>query len=152
MANPIRFQPHHDPRLELENRLQAAPVQHAEALLVLFDIIEEAHDQGLLDLVHGAVGSKNAIAAKLAYYAKQPSSTQAIRNVLILGELLGSLDPTILADTTKQALQRTEQPPSLWHLFRRAASADGRRGMGMFLSLVCGLGKASQTSDSQPHP
>jgi uncharacterized protein YjgD (DUF1641 family) len=102
MANPIHFTPKRvDPRKELERRLEAAPMQHAEALLVLFDVIEEAHDQGLLDLLHGAVGSKNAIAAKLAYYAKQPTSTQAIRNLLILGELLGSFDPTVLADTKK---------------------------------------------------
>ena len=78
MANPIHFTPKRvDPHKELQRRLQAAPEQHAEALLVLFDVIEEAHDQGLLDLLHGAVGSKNAIAAKLAYYALMSLMTDA---------------------------------------------------------------------------
>jgi len=149
MANPIHFTPKRvDPHKELQRRLQAAPEQHAEALLVLFDVIEEAHDQGLLDLLHGAVGSKNAIAAKLAYYAKQPMTTQALRNLLILGELLGSFDPTVLAETKNKVLDRREDPPSLWRLFRQAASADGRRGMGMFLGFVCGAGKSAQTSDT----
>ena len=149
MANPINFTPKRvDPRKELEHRLEAAPMEHAEALLVLFDVIEEAHDQGLLDLLHGAVGSKNAIAAKLAYYAKQPTSTQALRNLLILGELLGSFDPTVLAATKNEVLDRRKDPPSLWSLFRQAASADGRRGMGMFLAFVCGAGKSAQTSDT----
>jgi uncharacterized protein YjgD (DUF1641 family) len=148
MANPIHFSPKVDPQTELRRRLEAAPEQHAEALLVLYDLLEEAHNQGLLDLLHGAVGSKNAIAGKLAYYAKQPMSTQAIRNLLILGELLGSFDPTVLADTKTQVLDRRKDPPSLWSLFRQAASADGRRGMGMFLAFVCGAGKSAQTSDT----
>jgi uncharacterized protein YjgD (DUF1641 family) len=150
MANPIHFSPKVDPQTELRRRLEAAPEQHAEALLVLYDLLEEAHNQGLLDLLHGAVGSKNAIAGKLAYYAKQPMSTQAIRNLLILGELLGSFDPTVLAQTKTEVLDRRKDPPSLWSLFRKAASADGRRGMGMFLAFVCGAGKSAQTSDTWP--
>jgi uncharacterized protein YjgD (DUF1641 family) len=148
MTNPIHYVPKVDPQTELRRRLEAAPEQHAEALLVLFDVIEEAHNQGLLDLLQGAVGSKNAIAGKLAYYAKQPLSTQAIRNLLILGEILGSFDPTVLAATKNEVFDRHEDPPSMWQLFRRAISADGRRGMGMFLGLVCGLGKSSRTSDT----
>jgi uncharacterized protein YjgD (DUF1641 family) len=149
MANPIRFEAKKvDPHVELERRLQAAPAQHAEALLVVFDILEEAHDQGLLDLMHGAVGSKNEIAAKLAYYAKQPIGMQALRNMLILGEVLGSLDPVILASTKKEIFDRREDPPSLWRLFRKAVSRDGRRGMGMILGFVSGVGKSAETSDS----
>jgi hypothetical protein len=148
MASPIHFTPKRvDPRVELQYRLQAAPVQHAEALLVLFDILEEAHDQGLLDLVHGAVGSKNAISAKLAYYAKQPIATQALRNMIILGEMLGSLDPVILADTKKEVLDRQEKPPSLWRLFRHAVSRDGRRGIAIMLGFVAGIGRAARTSN-----
>jgi uncharacterized protein YjgD (DUF1641 family) len=148
MANPIHFVPKVDPQTELRRRLEAAPEEHAEALLVLFDVIEEAHNQGLLDALHGAIGSKNAIAGKLAYYAKQPTSTQAIRNLLILGELLGSFDPSVLADTKNEVLDRRKHAPSLWSLFRQAASADGRRGMGLFLAFVCGVGKARQTSET----
>jgi uncharacterized protein YjgD (DUF1641 family) len=149
MANPIRFKPQRvDPHLELQRRLEAAPVQHAEALLVLFDILEEAHDQGLLDLVHGVVGSKNAIAAKLAYYAKQPVGVQALRNLLIFGDVLGSLDPVILANTKKEILERREEPPTLWQLFRQATNRDGRRGLAMMLGLVAGIGKSARTSDA----
>jgi uncharacterized protein YjgD (DUF1641 family) len=148
MADPIQFAPKVDPQTELQRRLKAAPEQHAEALLVLFDVIEEAHDQGLLDLLQGALGSKDAIAGKLAYYAKQPMSTQGIRNLLILGELLGSFDPTVLSETKNEVLDRRKDPPSLWRLFRQAASADGRRGMGMFLAFVCGAGKSAQSSDN----
>jgi hypothetical protein len=150
MANPIRFEAKKvDPHVELERRLQAAPIQHAEALLVMFDILEEAHGQGLLDLVHGAVGSKNEIAAKLAYYAKQPMGMQALRNLLIFGEMLGSLDPVILAHTKKEIFDRREDPPpSPWQLFRKAMSCDGRRGIAVILGFVSGIGRSVRTSGS----
>lgn len=147
MANPIQFHPKVDPRHELTRRLEAAPNDHAEALLVVYDILGEAHEQGLLDLVHGLVGSKNEIAAKLAYYAKQPISTQAIRNLLILGEVLGSLDPNALATATQQSLAPNQPPPSMWQLLRQAFSADARRGLGIALGLVSGLGKAAKSSE-----
>ena len=149
MANPIRIKLQNvDPRFELKRRLQAAPMQHAEALLVVFDILEEAHDQGLLDLVHGAVGSKNEIIAKLASYANQPIGTQALRNLLILGEVLGSLDPVILTNAKKDIFKRRKEPPSLWQTFRTLCSRDGRRGLAMIVGLVTALGKSSHTSET----
>jgi hypothetical protein len=99
--------------------------------------------------MHGAVGSKNEIAAKLAYYAKQPVGMQALRNLLILGEVLGSLDPMILAHTKKEIFDRREDsPPSLWQLFRKAMSRDGRRGIAIILGFVSGIGRSAWTPES----
>jgi uncharacterized protein YjgD (DUF1641 family) len=140
MANPIAFQPKPiDPKLELQRRLDAAPLQHAEALLVAYDLLEEAHNQGLLDLLHGAVGSKDAIMGKIAEYAKQPTSTTAIRNLLALGEILGSIDPELLAPTSPQ-----QKPPSLWQIFRTMRSEDGRRGLGRMTALLTALGRPNK--------
>ena len=70
MANPIHFVPKQvDPKLELGRRLAAAPTEHAEALLVAFDLLEEAHRQGVLDALHGAIGAKDTIVASLAAYS-----------------------------------------------------------------------------------
>src|SRR6185437_3159258 len=69
MANPIAFQPTPiDPRIELQRRLEAAPLEHAESLLAAFDLLEEAHRHGLLDFLHGAVRSKDAVLGQLAEY------------------------------------------------------------------------------------
>ena len=143
MANPIRELPRKvDPRQELERRLVAAPLQHAEALLVAFDLLEEAHTQGLLDMLHGAVGSKNAIMGKLAEYAREPVSTQALRNLLILGKLLGSIDPEHLCHIAEQPAE--VEPPSLWQLFKQMRSRDGRRGLGIAFTLLSGLGRSGK--------
>lgn len=138
MANPIAFQPKPiDPRFELQRRLDAAPLQHAEALLVAFDLLEEAHKQGVLDLMHGAIGSQNALLGKLAEYAKQPESLSAMRNLLALGRMLSSIDPEALQPPPPE-----EKPRSLWQILRSLRSEEGRRGLGRIVSVVVALGRA----------
>jgi uncharacterized protein YjgD (DUF1641 family) len=140
MANPISQLPRKvDPRQELERRLAAAPMQHAEAILVAFDLLEEAHDQGLLDMLLGAVGSKDAIFGKLAEYAREPASTQALRNLLILGKLFGGIDPKMLRSVTAPAAER--DPPSLWQIFKQIRSKNGRRGLSIAVTLLSSLGR-----------
>jgi uncharacterized protein YjgD (DUF1641 family) len=142
MANPITELPRKvDPRQELERRLAAAPMQHAEAILVAFDLLEEAHTQGLLDMLHGAVGSKDAIFGKLAEYGRQPVSTQALRNLLIFGKLLGSIDPEELSYAI--APVKEKEPPSLWQIFRQIRSKDGRRGLSIAATLLSSLGRST---------
>jgi uncharacterized protein YjgD (DUF1641 family) len=143
MANPITELPRKvDPRQELERRLAAAPMQHAEAILVAFDLLEEAHSQGLLDMLHGAVGSKDAIFGKLAEYARDPISTQALRNLLILGKLLGNIDLAELNCVIAPAKEK--EPPSLWQIFKQARSKDGRRGLSIAVALLSGLGHSAK--------
>lgn len=140
MANPIAFEPKPvDPKMELQRRLDAAPLEHAEALLAAYDLLEEAHNQGLLDLLHGAMGSKDAIMAKIAQYARQPVSTTVIRNLLALGELLGSIDPELLQPARPQ-----QKPPSLWQIIRRMLSEDGRRGLGRLTALLTAMGSSDK--------
>lgn len=149
MANPIPFKPAPvDPKHELNRRLDAAPTEHAEALLVAYDLLQSAHDQGLLDLLNGMVGKKDFIAAKIAYYAKQPEGIAAIRNLLNAGKLLTELDPETLEHFTRALQAATtehkaeQRPPSLWQLAKRATSEDSRRGLS-FMTLVLGqIGKA----------
>jgi len=137
MASPISFQPKQvDPKLELQRRLEAAPLEHAESLLVAFDLLEEAHSQGLLDLLHGAIGSQNAILGKVAEYAKQPETTQAVRNLLVLGKLLASIDPEALKPAPQQ-----ERTPSLWQIFKSMRKEDARRGLARVTSLLAALGR-----------
>ncbi|HEY6376189.1 MAG TPA: DUF1641 domain-containing protein, partial [Edaphobacter sp.] len=83
MAKPIAFKPTPvDFKADLEHRLKNAPVEHAAALLAALDILEVAHREGLLDIIHGMIGARDTIAGKLAEYAKQPEGIAGIRNLL----------------------------------------------------------------------
>jgi uncharacterized protein YjgD (DUF1641 family) len=149
MAAPLTFKPLPvDHKKELARRLEAAPVEHGEALLVLWDLLQTAHDQGILDLLDGMVSAKDTIAITIAKYAKTPEGIAAVRNLLAAVKLLGELDPEILDNLSKvlsnaTAEHQTERkPPSLWQLFRRSTSADSRRGLSFLTLLLSGLGKS----------
>jgi len=88
MANPIAFKPAPvDPKHELQRRITAAPVEHGEALLVAWDVLDTAHRQGILDTLHGLLGAKDTIAGKLSEYAKLPEGINGIRNLLALAKI-----------------------------------------------------------------
>ena len=76
MAKPIAFVPKSTaPQLELQHRLDAAPQQHAEAILAAYNLLEEAHRKGggkdfeellraSLQILAGSVAQKSARAAR----------------------------------------------------------------------------------------
>ena len=149
MANPLAFKPEPvDPHLELERRLSRAPREHAEALLVVYDILEAAHQNGSLDAVHGLVSARDKIFGRLAEFANTPEGKAGLLNMLQLAAMLAALDPALvkqLADALEEssaASRREERPPSLWQLFRRATSDDSRRALSFVTLLLSSLGRS----------
>jgi uncharacterized protein YjgD (DUF1641 family) len=149
MSNPIPFQPAPvDPTTELQRRLAAAPTEHAEALLALWDLLQAAHDQGLLDLAHGMVGGKDIILGKLSEYAALPEGIAGIRNLLSIAKILTTLDPETLdclarsLSTAALKHKREATPPNLFQLAKRATSEDSRRGLSFLTHLLSSLGQS----------
>ncbi|ACO33626.1 MULTISPECIES: hypothetical protein [Acidobacterium] len=144
MAQPIEFRPSaQDPREEIQRRLNDAPIEHAQALLACYGLIEEAHRSGTLDLLRGLLGAQDAVVTHVSGVVSKPESVNALRNGLLLAKLLGSIDPdtlhNILDETHKSAAQ---EPPSLFALLGRAASAESRRALAAGLALLQSAGKA----------
>jgi len=148
MAHPITFKPQPvDPHLELMRRVEAAPREHAEALLVAWDLLQSAHDKGVLDLAQGLIDGKDIVTGKLAEAANQPESIAALRNAIALGRMLGSFDPEVLqrlAQEMERPAKQEELPPSLWKLFRQSTSGDARRGLWFLTRLLTSLGRATR--------
>ncbi|HMF63483.1 MAG TPA: DUF1641 domain-containing protein [Edaphobacter sp.] len=149
MAKPIAFKPITvDFKADLRRRLEEAPAEHAAALLAALDVIEVAHREGILDLLHGMIGAKDTIAAQLARYAALPEGVAGIRNLLTAAKILTELNPEVLDSLSKAMSTATEEhkleqkPLSLWQLARRANSEDGRRGLSFLTLLLSGLGKS----------
>jgi uncharacterized protein YjgD (DUF1641 family) len=149
MAKPIAFKPVTvDFKTDLERRLENAPVEHAAALLATLDILEIAHREGLLDLIHGLIGAKDTVTGKLAEYARQPEGIAGIRNLLTAAKILTELNPEVLdqlskaVSTTTEEHKREQQPPSLWQLWKRTTSEDSRRGLSFVTLLLSNLGRS----------
>lgn len=149
MAQPIAFKPVTvDFKLDLQKRLEKAPDEHAAALLAAYDVLEAAHDQGLLDILHGMIASKDTIISTLARLASGPEGIAGIRNLLTAARILCELNPEVLDHASKAMSsataehQREQTPPSLWHIFQRANSEDGRRALSFLTLLLSGFGKS----------
>lgn len=151
MAHPIAFQPQPvDPHLELMRKVEAAPREHAEALLVAWDMLQTAHDQGILDLLHGLIGGRDVIAGKLAEAMVQPETINAVRNLIALGRIVAAIDPDVLhrmakaMDQGMQGPQPSADPPSMFRILRQATSPAGKRGLAFAVQMLVALGQATE--------
>ncbi len=151
MAHPITFTPQPiDPHVELMRKVEAAPREHAEALLVAWDTLQTAHDQGLLDLLQGLMGGRDIIAGKLAEAVVLPESIHAIRNLIALGRIVAALDPEMLHRLAKAMDQGISAPkpdaetPSMFRILRQATSPAGKRGLSFAVQLLVALGTATE--------
>jgi uncharacterized protein YjgD (DUF1641 family) len=151
MSQPIRLEfPPRDARAELLTRLQDAPLQHAEALLSGYDLLQRLHDRGVLDLLRGGLGSSDKVLSIAVDAAKTPEAIVATRNLLILRKAVFTLEPELLENIAKAvpnslAQARKQKPLSLWQMFKTMCSQDTRRALSAMLGLLESFGKSLGT-------
>lgn len=151
MANPLAYVPKKsDPRTELQSRLDAAPIEHAEALLVAYDVLEEAHRQGILDALHGAISARDLIISDLARISDDPIAINALRHLFAVGKMVGRFDPQPIsafaceAQAAVESHKNEKAAPSMWQLFRRMFHEDTRRGLAFVTAMLAALGRATR--------
>src|SRR2546427_7814548 len=148
MSQPIRLDfPARDALSELQTRLQNAPVQHAEALLSGYDLLQRLHDRGVLDLLRGGLGSSDKVLSIVVDAAKTPEAINATRNLLILSKVAFTLEPELLenfanAVPNSLAQAREQKPLSLWQMFKKMCSQDTRRALNAMLGVVESFGES----------
>jgi uncharacterized protein YjgD (DUF1641 family) len=149
MAKPIAFKPITvDFKPDLQRRLEKAPEEHAAALLAAYNVLEAAYDEGLLDILHGMIASRDTIISTLARFASQPEGITGIRNLLTAAKILAELDPEVLEHVSKAMAHATveykleQKPPSLFQLAKRANSEDSRRGLSFLTTLLSNFGRS----------
>jgi len=157
MARPIPLElPKRDPREELRSRLEQAPIEHAEAVLAGFEVLQGLHDKGVLELLRGVLDGGNTILEIVVEATKTPEAIRGIRNLLILTKIVGAIDPEILRkfavavpDALAGAAKAEEKdPPGLWEVLRIVRSRNLRRGLAVMNSALEGLGKNFSTEKS----
>ena len=148
MAQPIEFDyKKQNPRTAIGEKLEKAPLQHAEAVLAFYQLLQEAQDHGVLDALRGAIGAGDTIVGKVAEYANTPEAIRATRNLIALSLLLGELDPDALGAIVKgsnQTISPTnpdmQNPPGIFAITRRLISSDARRGLVAMVSILSTIG------------
>lgn len=148
MGEPIRFKVQRDVRDELFRKLQTAPAEHAAALLSAYELLQEAHDHGVLDTLRGAIGAGETFVTTAADYANTPEGIRTMRNLLALVRLMGEIDPQVLhsmtesfSDALRHQPSGEQEPPSLWQIFRRFRSKDSRRTLALLAGFTEAFGR-----------
>jgi uncharacterized protein YjgD (DUF1641 family) len=147
MAEPILLNfPPEDPREVLRKRLENAPLEHAEALLALMDVVQELHDKGLLEIAKGALGSGDKVMKIAVDTANSPEVIQAMRNFMIMTKLFAALEPKLLehlADAVPKALVKAkeEKPMGMPSLLFLMTNPNVRRILGIGAYVMDALGR-----------
>jgi uncharacterized protein YjgD (DUF1641 family) len=136
-------------RDDLIRKVDQAPVEHAEAVLAAYDLLQRLHEKGLIDLLNGLLSAGDAVVDRLVDVISSKEMVTALRIALILSNLLSSIDADKLHAVISNAGKET---PSLFAIGKQATSKDARHGMAAAVSLLELLGKAlhSQQSGSKP--
>jgi len=137
-----------DRREDLIRRVEQAPVEHAEAVLAAYDLLQRLHEKGLLDLVNGLLSAGDTVVNHVVDVVSSKEMVTALRIVLIFSNLLSSIDADALRAVIAVADKET---PSLLALGRQAISKDARRGMATAVGLLNVFGAALNKQESNKH-
>jgi len=148
MAQPIPLQlPPRDPREELRKRLDQAPIAHAEALLDSYELLQHLHDHGVFELLRGALSASDKLVETAVDASKSDESIRAIRNAIILGKMLGAINPEVLqcvalaAGETLGCYEKPViEPPGLLSLLSQFRHKEPRRSIALINRFLEKLG------------
>ncbi len=147
MAAAVEFRTYKpdNSRDDLVRRIQEAPVEHAQAILSAYELLEQLHSKGVLDLLNGLLSAGDTVIDHVVDVASSKQAVTGLRLVLLLSNLLNSID----ADRVHEILSGTSQPSSSpLAIAKLAASADSRRGMAVALALLNVFGAALKNEAS----
>jgi uncharacterized protein YjgD (DUF1641 family) len=148
MAEPIPLErPARDKLRELQAKLEAAPLEHAEALLDSMELLEQLHKSGVFELLRGALGAGDEILDRTVKAAEDPAGIRALRNLLILGKWLSSINPELLqcvanasAATLGSEQKPVIEPPGLLALLNQFRQPELRRSIALINRFLDVLG------------
>jgi uncharacterized protein YjgD (DUF1641 family) len=161
MAQPIPLEvPPRNPRAELRSRLEQAPDEHAEAVLAAYEVLQELHNRGVLEIMRGALAASDELLEKVVDNVRTPEAIRAIRNLLFWRQILGSIEPEwfkgvfqAIPEGIAQATAERDQPVGLFSLLRRITHKDSLRGLAAAVDFLQAFGRhlhSLESSNSRP--
>jgi uncharacterized protein YjgD (DUF1641 family) len=128
-----------DSRADLVRRVEHAPIEHAEAVLAAYDLLQQLHQKGMLDLFNGLLSAGDTVVDRVVDVVSSKEMVTALRIGLIFSNLLTLIDADALHAMIAEAGKET---PSLLALGKQAASKDARRGLATAVGLLNVFGAA----------
>jgi uncharacterized protein YjgD (DUF1641 family) len=156
MAQPIPFHvPPPDSRALLRERLERAPEEHAAAVLAAYDLLQELHDRGILDVTRSALTASDELLEKVVEGVNTPGAIRALRNLMFWQGILGSIEPKwfkglvqAIPEGLAIATAERDEPVRAWKLLRRALSRDSLRGLAAAVDFLESFGRHLYTLEA----
>jgi uncharacterized protein YjgD (DUF1641 family) len=137
-----------DARNDLIRRVEHAPIEHAEAVLSAYELLQQLHEKGMLDLLNGVLSAGETVVNHVVGVISSKEMVNMLRMGLMLSNLLSSIDPDKLSSVIAQA---TTQPPSFLALGKLATTKEARRAMAVAMGLLNVLGAALEKPQAEKH-
>ena len=149
MARPIPFEvPPLDPTIPLRERLEQAPVEHAEAVLDSYQLLQDLRDAHVFEVLHGVLTKGDKIVELAVDAVKEPDTIRGLRNLIILSKIFGSIDPALLQgvaaavqETVAAAKHPDAEPPGFFDLLQQLRHKETRRALGLMARFLSSLGR-----------
>ena len=132
-------------RDDLIRRVEQAPLQHAQAVLAAYDLLQRLHEKGVIDLLSGLLSAGDTVVEHVVDLISSKEIVTALRMALIFSNLLSSIDPNKL----HAVISNPGKPPSLLGIGKHAMSKDARRGLAAAVGLLELVGEALHSPKSE---
>ncbi len=151
MAKAVEFREFtpRNSRDDLIRRVEQAPVEHAEAVLAAYDLLQRLHEKGVIDLLNGLLSAGDTVVERAVDVVSSKEMITALRIALIFSNLLSSIDPDKLHAVISNV---GKDSPSLMAIGKQAASKDARRGMAAAVGLLSVFGEALNAQKAAGEP
>ena len=144
MAKPIPLElPPRDKRQEMLSRLESAPVEHAEAILAGYEVLQGLYDAGVLEFLRGLLGLGDKVLGTAVDSTRAPESVRIIRNLILLRKMLSEIDPEqfegfveALPEALQKAKEKGEQTPGILSTLNQFRNTDLLRGISVINTLL----------------
>jgi uncharacterized protein YjgD (DUF1641 family) len=135
-------------REDLIRKVEQAPVEHAEAVLAAYDLLQRLHEKGMIDLLNGLLSAGDTVVDRVVDVISSMEVVTALRMALTFVNLLSVIDPDELHTVISNAGKET---PSLLTIGKQATSKDARRGMAAAVGLLAVFGAALGKQQTEKH-
>jgi uncharacterized protein YjgD (DUF1641 family) len=149
MARPIPLElPELDPKAVLGERLSRAPIEHGEAVLDAYNLLQQLRDAHVFEVLHGVLSKGDKIVELAVDAVKEPDVIRGLTSLIILGKILGSIDPGLLhgvaaavQETVETTHQQEAEPPGFFALLQQLRHKETRRALGLMTKFLSSLGR-----------
>jgi uncharacterized protein YjgD (DUF1641 family) len=158
MARPITLEiAARDPKAELLAKLEAAPAEHAAAILDSYELLQTLHEAGVLEMVRGAISARDTAMEAAVGVAQTSEAVNAIRNTIIFGKMIGSINPELLqciANAVGETLGSNRRPvidpPGLLSLLGQFRRPELRRSVALINRFLDTMGTRLKEKGCSP--